>query len=82
MVKRTVTQVLLTHPFYPSKPTWVTLEPSGKFTGQCRRIGSGETEREVEIRLTTASGPFQWTTWLSPKEIRTVEYFECDEAPE
>lgn len=75
MVKTPVTEILVfCASQYGSWHEWVPLSDTVRFTGRCRKINGGSVEREAQINGSTE--------WFGPKEIRTIEYFQCDEAPE
>lgn len=88
MVKRTETQVrICVYYFGVPVSIWVPLSDTVRLTGRCRRISNRvNPEKEVEFMSTTTHwfrrkqvGRFEW---MEPDDFRTVEYFNCDEAPE
>ena len=67
-------------------PVWEPLSDKVRLTGRCRRIGDS-IQREAEFTHTEKplfgkERTVRETAWLGPDKIRTVEYFQCDEASE
>ena len=65
---------------------WVPLSDTVRLTGRCRRINNKPPEKEVEF-ITTKTSWFRHKQvsrfeWVEPDDFRTIEYFQCDEAPE
>ena len=60
---------------------WETLGDTVRLTGRCRKIKK-DIEREIEITHCGPSGRWSEKKWIPESDFRTVEYFDCDEAPE